>query len=131
MSPSCRCSTSLWCRNTRISRSLSRLLIGEQTKQGEGVGQAEVGQSQQHGRSSCRGSLTTKADRVDVDDTLTSTDEVFDKRSVSHYNQHRPHRALQLRSPRPDRALPNRSCSHVVRRQVLGDLINEYEPAAA
>ncbi|WP_084435008.1 integrase core domain-containing protein [Kibdelosporangium aridum] len=31
------------------------------------------------------------------------------ERYVAHYNQRRPHRALQLRPPRPDHALPSES----------------------
>jgi transposase InsO family protein len=53
------------------------------------------------------------------------------ERYVAHYNQRRPHRALQLRPPRPDHALPVGSCGRAVRRPVLAGLINEYEPAAA
>jgi putative transposase len=50
---------------------------------------------------------------------------------VAHYNQRRPHRALQLVPPRPERPIPSESHGHVVRRRLLGGLINEYEPAAA
>jgi transposase InsO family protein len=53
------------------------------------------------------------------------------ERYVSHYNQRRPHRALQLVPPRPDRPVPSESHGHAVRRPLLGGLINEYEPAAA
>ncbi|WP_260479312.1 transposase [Kibdelosporangium aridum] len=52
-------------------------------------------------------------------------------RYVVHYNRRRPHRARQLRPPRPDRAIPHESCTQVQRRLVLGGLINEYEPSAA
>ncbi|WP_037275525.1 integrase core domain-containing protein [Kibdelosporangium aridum] len=52
-------------------------------------------------------------------------------RYVAHYNRRRPHRARQLRPPRPDRPIPQGSCTQVQRRLVLGGLINEYEPAAA
>ncbi|WP_243726821.1 transposase [Actinocrispum wychmicini] len=52
-------------------------------------------------------------------------------RYIAHYNQRRPHRALQLVSPRPDRPSPSERHSQVHRRQILGGLINEYEPAVA
>jgi hypothetical protein len=38
----------------------------EQAEHGEGVCQAEVGQSQQHGRSSCRSDRRHESGRVDV-----------------------------------------------------------------
>jgi hypothetical protein len=47
-----------------------------------------------------------------------------------HYNGHRPHRALQLRPPRPDAPVPEPVHGRIRRRPVLGGLINQYEPAA-
>ena len=47
-----------------------------------------------------------------------------------HYNGQRPHRALQLRPPRPESPAPEQVHARVQRRLILGDLINEYEPAA-
>ena len=47
----------------------------------------------------------------------------------AHYNGRRPHRALQLRPPRPDIPLPEH-VRRIRRRPVLGGLINEYERAA-
>jgi putative transposase len=49
---------------------------------------------------------------------------------AAHYNRRRPHRALQLRPPRPESPIPEPFHRKVRRRQVLGGLINEYEPAA-
>ena len=54
---------------------------------------------------------------------------------VRHLNQHRPHRALELRSPAADMAtIPPRSATlrplHVRRRDLLGGLLHEYEAAA-
>jgi putative transposase len=49
---------------------------------------------------------------------------------AAHYNRQRPHRALQLRPPRPESPIPEPFHRKVRRRQVLGGLINEYEPAA-
>ena len=48
----------------------------------------------------------------------------------AHYNGRRPHRALQLRPPRPDHPAPHRDRQQIKRRSVLGGLINEYERAA-
>src|SRR5208282_4598333 len=47
-----------------------------------------------------------------------------------HYNERRPHRALQLRPPRPDHPVADLSQERVKRRSVLGGLLNEYERAA-
>jgi transposase InsO family protein len=47
-----------------------------------------------------------------------------------HYNRQRPHRALQLRPPRPQAPIPEPVHGKIRRRPVLGGLINEYEPAA-
>jgi putative transposase len=46
------------------------------------------------------------------------------------YNMRRPHRALQLRPPRPASPVPEPVHRRVRRRPILGGLINEYEPAA-
>ena len=45
-------------------------------------------------------------------------------------NTQRPHRALQLRSPRPESPVPEPVLGRIRRRPVLGGLINQYEPAA-
>jgi putative transposase len=51
---------------------------------------------------------------------------------VAHYNQRRPHRALGLRSPDPPPDSAPLTSTHraVRRRDLLGGLIHEYEPAA-
>ena len=49
---------------------------------------------------------------------------------AGHYNTQRPHRALQLRPPRPESPIPEPVHGKVRRRPVLGGLINEYETAA-
>jgi transposase InsO family protein len=47
-----------------------------------------------------------------------------------HYNRQRPHRALQLRPPRPQAPVPRPIHGMIRRRPILGGLINQYEPAA-
>jgi hypothetical protein len=49
---------------------------------------------------------------------------------AAHYNTQRPHRALQLRPPRPQSPVPEPVLGTIRRRPVLGGLINQYEPAA-
>jgi putative transposase len=49
---------------------------------------------------------------------------------AAHYNQRRPHGALELRPPRPHAPVGEPICSRIRRRPILGDLINEYEVAA-
>jgi len=49
---------------------------------------------------------------------------------AAHYNMQRPHRALQLRPPRPELLVPEPVRGRICRRPVLGGLINQYEPVA-
>jgi transposase InsO family protein len=49
---------------------------------------------------------------------------------AAHYNVQRPHRALQLRPPRPASPVPEPVLGRIRHRPVLGGLINQYEPAA-
>jgi putative transposase len=49
---------------------------------------------------------------------------------ASHYNARRPHRALQLRPPRPTSPLSAVVHARIRRRPILGGLVNEYETAA-
>jgi putative transposase len=49
---------------------------------------------------------------------------------AAHYNTARPHRALQLRPPRPTSPVPDLVHGRIRRRPILGGLINEYETAA-
>jgi putative transposase len=55
---------------------------------------------------------------------------------VRHYNERRPHRALDLQAPDPrtippPRGQPTGSATAIRRQDLLGGLIHEYEPAAA
>jgi putative transposase len=47
-----------------------------------------------------------------------------------HYNGQRPHRSRELRPPRPDHPFPARPTRRIIRRTILGGLLNEYQPAA-
>ncbi len=49
---------------------------------------------------------------------------------VAHYNQHRPHRARNLRPPDYDDIVIDLTAARIRRRQVRGGLIHEYERAA-
>jgi len=49
---------------------------------------------------------------------------------AAYYNGRRPHRALQLRPPRPTSPVPEPVHGRIRRRPILGGLINEYETAA-
>jgi putative transposase len=49
---------------------------------------------------------------------------------VRHYNGRRPHRARELRPPRPTYPVADLSYQRIKRRPILGGLINEYERAA-
>jgi transposase InsO family protein len=51
-------------------------------------------------------------------------------RYAVHYNSQRPHRALQLRPPRPQAPVPEPIRSKIRRRPILDGLINQYEAAA-
>ena len=51
-------------------------------------------------------------------------------RYAVHYNRRRPHRALQLRPPRPQAPVPEVIRGRIRWRPILGGLINEYEAAA-
>jgi putative transposase len=53
---------------------------------------------------------------------------------VRHYNEHRPHRSLDLEAPDPQNPIPGRgagSLTQIRRRDRLGGLIHEYEAIAA
>jgi putative transposase len=49
---------------------------------------------------------------------------------AAHYNTKRPHRALQLRPPRPQAPVLKPVHGRIRRRPILGGLINQYESAA-
>ena len=50
---------------------------------------------------------------------------------IRHYNEHRPHRGLDLGVPLPSNRTTTPPPFRVRRRDVLGGLIHEYEAVAA
>jgi hypothetical protein len=50
---------------------------------------------------------------------------------AAHHNTRRPHRALQLRPPRPEALVLEPVSGRIRRRPVLGGLISEYKPVAS
>jgi transposase InsO family protein len=49
---------------------------------------------------------------------------------VDHSHRHRPHRALKLQPPQPERPEPQPPIAEICRRELLGGLIHEYYRAA-
>jgi transposase InsO family protein len=71
--------------------------------------------------------------RTEVTDRMLILGERHLRRILKDYARHynrRPHRALQLRPPRPDRHVIDLTRERIRRRPILGGLITEYEPAA-
>ncbi|WP_243420750.1 integrase core domain-containing protein [Micromonospora globispora] len=72
--------------------------------------------------------------RSEVTDRMLIFSERHLRRTLAeyarHYNGRRPHRALQLQSPRSDRPVVDLTHKRIKRRPVLGGLITEYERAA-
>ena len=48
---------------------------------------------------------------------------------IRHYNEARPHRGLQLTQPAP-RPMVSHTDAKIIRRDVLGGIVHEYERAA-
>ncbi|HEY0816453.1 MAG TPA: integrase core domain-containing protein, partial [Pseudonocardia sp.] len=84
-------------------------------------------------RANCFAERFVLSVRIDVTDRML----IFGERHLRsvlaqyspHYNRQRPHRALQLRPPRPYAPIPEPVCGAIRRRPVLGGLINHYEAA--
>jgi hypothetical protein len=70
------------------------------------------------------------ARRSEVTDRMLIFSERHLGEYARHYNGRRPHRALQLQSPRSDRPVVDLTHERIKRRSVLGGLITEYERAA-
>ena len=85
-------------------------------------------------RANCFAERLVQTVRTEVTDRML----IFGERHLrkvlaeyaAHYNTQRPHRALQLRPPHPESAVPEPVQGRIRRRPILGGLINAYEPAA-
>ncbi len=85
-------------------------------------------------RANCFAERLVLAVRTEVTDRMLIFGEQHLHRVLavyaSHYNARRPHRALQLRPPRPTSPVPEPVHGRIRRRPILGGLLNEYETAA-
>jgi putative transposase len=85
-------------------------------------------------RANCFAERFVRTLRVELTDRML----IFSQRHLRvvlteylrHYNGRRPHRARNLRPPRPTHPVMDHSHERITRRPVLGGLINEYERAA-
>ena len=71
--------------------------------------------------------------RTELTDRMLIVGERHLRRVLDEYathNKQRPHRALQLRPPRPKSPVPEPVLGTIRRRPILGGLINEYGSAA-
>ena len=85
-------------------------------------------------RANCYAERLVLTVRTELTDRMLISGEWHLRRVLAlyaaHYNARRPHRALQLRPPRPEALVPKPVHGPIRRRPVLGGLINEYDPAA-
>ena len=85
-------------------------------------------------RANCFAERLVLTVRTELTDRILTFGEQHLRRVLAayaaHYNTRRPHRALQLRPPRPEGPVPEPVYGRIRRRPILGGLINEYEPAA-
>jgi transposase InsO family protein len=85
-------------------------------------------------RANCYAERLVLTVRTELTDRMLIFGERHLRRTLAlyavHYNARRPHRALQLRPPRPEAPVPEPVYGRIRRRRVLGGLINYYEPAA-
>ena len=85
-------------------------------------------------RANCYAERLVLTVRTELTDRMLIFGERHLRRALAvyaaHYNPRRPHRALQLRPPRPEAPVPEPVYGRIRRRPVLGGLINDYAPAA-
>jgi putative transposase len=85
-------------------------------------------------RANCFAERLVLTVRTELTDRMLIFGERHLRRTLAryavHYNTQRPHRALQLRPPRPEAPVPEPAYGRIQRQPVLGGLINHYEPAA-
>src|SRR6185436_5219031 len=82
-------------------------------------------------RANCFAERLVLTIRTEVTDRMLILGEPHLRRVLAayaaHYNTQRPHRALQLRPPHPEPAIPEPVQGRIRRRPILGGLINTYE----
>ena len=76
------------------------------------------------------GSWVSHQIQIPLLSSLPATRAIQRCASWRSYNAQRPHRALQLRPPRPEAPVPEPVHGRIRRRPILGGLINQYESAA-
>ena len=85
-------------------------------------------------RANCYAERLVLTIRTELTDRMLIFGERHLRRALAlyaaHYNARRPHRALQLRPPRPEAPVPAPVYGRIRRRPVLGGLINDYAPVA-
>jgi hypothetical protein len=85
-------------------------------------------------RANCYAERLVLTVRTELTDRMLIFGEQHLRRTLAvyaaHYNARRPHRALQLRPPRPIAPVPEPVYGSIRRRPVLGGLINDYASAA-
>ena len=85
-------------------------------------------------RANCYAERLVLTIRTELTDRMLIFGERHLRRALAvyaaYYNTRRPHRALQLRPPRPEAPVPEPVYGSIRRRPVLGGLINDYSPAA-
>jgi len=85
-------------------------------------------------RANCYAERLVLTIRTELTDRMLIFGERHLRRALAlyaaHYNARGPHRALQLRPPRPEALIPEPVYGKIRRRPVLGGLINDYAPAA-
>jgi putative transposase len=85
-------------------------------------------------RANCYAERLVLTVRTELTDRMLIFGERHLRRTLAvyaaHYNARRPHRALQLRPPRPEAPVPEPVHGRIRRRPLLGGLINDHAPAA-
>ena len=85
-------------------------------------------------RANCYAERLVLTVRTEVTDRMLIVGERHLRSVLAQYSAHcnyqRPHRALQLRPPRPQPPVPKPVHRKIRRRPILGGLINQYEVAA-
>ena len=100
---------------------------------GAGIEVVKIPPRSPRAKRSCRKmgtDSTVRGHRSDANSRTRHLHAVLDE-YVAHYNQHRPHRAMDLGPPDgSDTPVADLATTRIRRRKVLGGLIHEYERVA-